>query len=87
VVVQRQILERLVALQRERRFAVLFVTHDLPLVTSIATRVGVMREGRLIEQGPTEELRRAPRHAYTRLLLSSFPLLAPLVEAQPEVRA
>ena len=78
VVVQRQILERLVALQRQRGFAILFITHDLPLLTSVATRIGILRDGQLVEVAPTERLCRAPRHPYTRLLLGSFPPLPPV---------
>jgi len=85
VVVQRQILERLVALQRQRGFAVLFITHDLPLLTSVATRIGILRDGRLVEVAATERLCRAPRHPYTRLLLSSFPPLPPLATERLEV--
>ena len=78
VVVQRQILEELLALQRARGFAILFITHDLPLLESVATRIGILRDGRLVEVAPTERLRHAPRHAYTRALLESFPPLPPL---------
>jgi ABC-type glutathione transport system ATPase component len=77
VVVQRQILERLLTLQRQRRFAVLFITHDLPLLLGIATRIGILSRGQLVEVAPAERLVRAPRHPYTRLLLSSFPPLPP----------
>src|SRR6185369_5796586 len=78
VVVQRQILEELLALQRARGFAILFITHDLPLLMSIAGRIGILRDGQLVEVAPTERLRHAPRHAYTRALLESFPPLPPL---------
>jgi peptide/nickel transport system permease protein len=75
VVVQRQILELLLALQAARGFAILFITHDLPLLESVATRIGILRDGRLVEVAPTERLRRAPRHPYTRELLQAFPVL------------
>jgi peptide/nickel transport system permease protein len=75
VVVQRQILERLTTLQRRLGFAVLFITHDLPLVMELATRVGVLHGGQLVDLAPTSELHAPERHAYTRLLLSSFPSL------------
>jgi ABC-type dipeptide/oligopeptide/nickel transport system ATPase component len=78
VVVQRQILEELLALQQARGFAILFITHDLPLLESVATRIGILRDGQLVEVAPTERLRRAPRHAYTRKLLESFPPLPPI---------
>jgi ABC-type dipeptide/oligopeptide/nickel transport system ATPase component/ABC-type dipeptide/oligopeptide/nickel transport system permease subunit len=78
VVVQRQILEQLLGLQAARGFAILFITHDLPLLESVATRIGILRDGRLVEVAPTERLRRAPRHPYTRELLASFPPLPPV---------
>jgi ABC-type dipeptide/oligopeptide/nickel transport system ATPase component/ABC-type dipeptide/oligopeptide/nickel transport system permease subunit len=77
VVVQRELLERLIALQRQLGFAILFISHDLPLVMSLATRIGVLRDGKLVELADTERLRTAPRHPYTRQLLSSFPSLPP----------
>jgi peptide/nickel transport system permease protein len=85
VVVQRQILERLVGLQRRRGFAILFITHDLPLLMSVATRIGILRDGKLVEIAATEQLRAAPRHPYTRELLSSFPPLPPVGEDAREV--
>jgi peptide/nickel transport system permease protein len=84
VVVQRRILEQLLALQKTRGFAMLFITHDLPLLMSIATRIGILRDGQLLEVAPADELRRAPRHPYTRLLLSSFPALPPVAEPAPK---
>lgn len=81
VVVQRQILEHLLSLQAARGFAILFITHDLPLLESVATRIGILRDGRLVEVAPTERLRRAPRHPYTRELLASFPPLPPVDSA------
>ncbi|MCU1280215.1 MAG: transporter ATP-binding protein, partial [bacterium] len=85
VVVQRQILEELLALQHARGFAILFITHDLPLLLSIATRIGILRDGRLVEVATTERLRRAPRHPYTRELLESFPPLPPIAAAARRV--
>jgi len=78
VVVQRQILERLVALQRELRFAVLFISHDLPLMMSVADRIGVLRDGQLVELATVEQLRTAPAASYTRVLLAAHPSLPPL---------
>jgi peptide/nickel transport system ATP-binding protein/peptide/nickel transport system permease protein len=85
VVVQRQILERLLALQAARGFAILFITHDLPLLLSVATRIGILRDGSLVEVETTERLRRAPRHPYTRQLLESFPPLPPIAAAAKRV--
>jgi len=73
VTIQRQIVDLLAELQREFGMAVLLITHDLPLVRSFADRVGVMRDGRLVETGTTEEVFASPRDAYTRRLIDSRP--------------
>ena len=71
--VRAQILALLDELQREQGLAVMLITHDLHLVRGFAQRVGVMQQGRLVEQGPTAEVFDRPQHAYTRALLASLP--------------
>src|SRR4051812_36127051 len=51
----------------------IYVTHDLAVVAQIATRIAVMYAGRIVEEGPAEEILRRPRHPYTRGLLTSIP--------------
>jgi len=75
VTVQKQILELIAELQRRRRMAMLFITHDLGLVGEIATRVLVMHQGEIREQGGVAEVFGAPRDAYTRALLAARPRL------------
>lgn len=75
VVVQKQILQRIDALRRERGFAVLFITHDMPLLLDMADRIAVMRHGKIVEQGTADALRGGASHAYTRALTSAFPPL------------
>ncbi len=77
VTVQKQILELLARLRRELGLALLFVTHDLGVVAQIADRVAVMYAGRVVEEGPTAEVLRQPRHPYTEGLLRAAPRLAP----------
>ncbi len=62
VVVEREILQRVLALQAARGFALLFITHDLGLLLELADRVGVMYAGQLIELAPVEALRQGGRH-------------------------
>ncbi|MDR2445460.1 MAG: dipeptide ABC transporter ATP-binding protein [Spirochaetaceae bacterium] len=71
VTIQAQILELIRSLQRELGMAALFITHDLNLARSIADRIAVMKEGRIIENGATDEIFERPREEYTRILLSA----------------
>lgn len=73
VSVQAQILNLMKELQQKFGLTYLFISHNLAVVRHMATSIGVMHLGRLVEQGPAEELFTAPRHPYTRLLLESVP--------------
>ena len=73
VSVQAQIVNLLLDLKREHGLALLFITHDLSLVRSIADRVLVMNAGKIVEEGPTADLFANPRHEYTRTLLAAVP--------------
>lgn len=73
VVVEREILARLLTLQAESGFAMVFITHDLALLLELATHVGVLYAGRMVELGPVQALRRGGRHPYTRGLLAALP--------------
>ncbi len=75
VSVQAAIVELLAALQREMGLGLLFVTHNLALIRSIAQEVAVMSEGRIIEFGTVEEVLESPRAPYTQKLLSDTPSL------------
>jgi microcin C transport system ATP-binding protein len=73
VTVQAQILTLLKQLQQRLGMAMLFITHDLGIVRKLADTVCVMKEGRIVEQGPVERVFTAPQHAYTRALLAAEP--------------
>ncbi|MEV6591681.1 ABC transporter ATP-binding protein [Streptomyces acidicola] len=73
VTVQAQILRLLADLQRQTRTGMVFITHDLAVISSIATRVLVMCRGEQVEYGTAEQVFSAPEHAYTRRLLESIP--------------
>ncbi len=71
------ILKLLDRLQRDLGLAYMFITHDLATVRSIADEVVVMQHGKVVEQGPKEEMFTPPHHPYTDLLLSSVPEMDP----------
>jgi peptide/nickel transport system ATP-binding protein len=75
VLVRAQILELLAELAARLRLAYLFVSHDLNVMRSIADRIYVMRQGRIVEYGPTEAVFSSPRHAYTEALIAATPKL------------
>ncbi len=74
--VRGEILQLMLKLVREEGVTILVVTHDLGLAWNIADRIAVMYLGRIVEEGPAEELLSNPRHPYTRALLSVVPEVA-----------
>jgi peptide/nickel transport system ATP-binding protein len=83
VTIQAEILRLLADLQREFGMALLLVTHDLGIVASVADRVAVMYAGEVVEEGTTEAVFAAPRHPYTRGLLSCIPIPGETPRGQP----
>jgi peptide/nickel transport system ATP-binding protein len=73
VITQARILQELASLRDKEQVAMLYITHDLAVVSEIANRIAVMYAGRIVEQGPPDEILRAPRHPYTRGLMASTP--------------
>jgi peptide/nickel transport system ATP-binding protein len=81
VTVQAHILRLLLSLQRRYGFACLFISHDLAVTQLVADRIAVMRRGRVVEQGPTTDLLRAPQQRYTQRLLAAAPVADPRRQA------
>ncbi|MGC9457145.1 MAG: ABC transporter ATP-binding protein [Halothiobacillaceae bacterium] len=81
VTLQGQIMDLLTELQEDFGMSLLLITHDLSLVENHADRVVVMRQGEIVEQGAVRSVFAAPKHEYTRMLLSARPV--PLVDPTP----
>ena len=86
VSVQAQVINLLEDLQEELGLTYIFVAHDLSVIRHIADRVLVMRHGRIVEQGPVENVFSAPKEDYTKLLLSAIPSPDPDIRLRLEDR-
>jgi peptide/nickel transport system ATP-binding protein len=75
VTVQKQILELLADLRKRFGLTMLFISHDLAVVSQVADRVAVMRHGEIVEEGSCAEIFRAAKHPYTRALLGAVPTM------------
>jgi oligopeptide/dipeptide ABC transporter ATP-binding protein len=82
VSIQAQIINLLEELQEELRLTYLFIAHDLSLIHHISDRVGVMYLGRIVEEGPTDDLYAQPLHPYTQALLAAIPSLSKATRRQ-----
>jgi len=80
VSVRAQVLDLVADLCRRYQLAFLFISHDLSVVRGVTDRVVVMQAGRLVEEGPTEEVFAKPHHPYTQALLAAVPRLPDLAE-------
>ncbi len=69
--VQAQVVDLLRELQQRKRLSFLFISHDLKVVRALANEIIVMRAGRIVEQGPADEVFQRPREPYTKALLAA----------------
>jgi peptide/nickel transport system ATP-binding protein len=84
VVVQDQILAEIRRLQIEMNLSLLYISHDISIISRACDRMGVMYAGQLLEYGPTDEVLEAPLHPYTQGLMRSYPrLIGPKERLQP----
>ncbi|MGI6496598.1 MAG: ABC transporter ATP-binding protein [Kiritimatiellia bacterium] len=86
LLVRAQVLNLLMELKERHGLSYLFITHDIGVVAHLADRIAVMHRGRIVEQGPAEELLSRPRHPYTQKLLSAVSP-APEAPSEPEASA
>jgi len=77
VSVQASVLELFQDLQKDLGFACLFISHDLAVVDLLSDRIAVMQHGRIVEQGPKEQILRNPKEEYTKRLLAAVPVPNP----------
>lgn len=85
VTVQKEIIKLLKELQQETQMSIVFISHDLALVSEIADRVLVMYKGEIVEQGPTAEIFRNPQQTYTKALIASRPSLDERLKRLPTI--
>ncbi len=81
VSVQAKIINTLLKLQKELNLTYLFITHDLSLMRNVSSRVAIMYLGKIAEIAPTESFFQNPQHPYTKMLLSSIPVVTEAEEA------
>ncbi|QYJ69119.1 ABC transporter ATP-binding protein [Flavobacterium litorale] len=86
VTVQKEIILLLKALQQETGMSIIFISHDLSLVSEIANRVLVMYKGEIVEQGTAEAVFNTPKHTYTKALISSRPSLDVRLKRLPTIQ-
>jgi len=86
VSVQARVIDLLQDLQKEHGLAYLFISHDMAVVEKVSHRVAVMYLGRIVEIGPTASVLHAPRHPYTRRLLSAVPMPDPTIRRVHQAR-
>ena len=72
VTIQRQIMELMVKLQEEMQLSILFISHDLNVVYQMCDRLLIMKDGKILEEGKTEELFQHPKESYTKQLLDTI---------------
>ncbi|WP_431133206.1 ABC transporter ATP-binding protein [Psychroserpens mesophilus] len=86
VTVQKDIIELLKQLQTEENMSILFISHDLALVSEISDRILVMYQGHIVEQGNVSDIFHNPQHTYTKALLSSKPSLDFRLKRLPTIK-
>ncbi len=87
VTIQSQILFEMQKLVRETGASLIWITHDLAVVAALADRIGVMRKGRLVEVGATEDVIARPQHPYTQALMKAIPGNSPRGQRLPTLSA
>ncbi len=87
VTVQKEILDLLKQLNKDLGISILFISHDLDVISQISDRVIVMKDGRIVEQGNIEQIFKAPKDSYTMRLIASKPPLGVKLDRLPKPRS
>ena len=74
---KNEMIQLLAGLHRERKFALVVISHELPVIANLTSRIMVMYKGKIVEEGKTKDVLKAPQHTYTRGLINSSPALNP----------
>lgn len=82
VSVQARVLALLTEIQKQQKFAILFISHDLAVVDMLSDRIAVMNHGKIVEQGSTDQILRNPQHPYTQRLIAAVPVPDPEEQRQ-----
>src|SRR5690554_6976443 len=86
VTVQKEIILLLKQLQAEQDMSIIFISHDLSLVSEISDRILVMYQGEIVEQGPVQQIFKDPEHIYTKALINSKPSLDVRLKRLPTIK-
>ncbi len=86
VTVQKEIISLLKQLQKDEDMSILFISHDLSLVSEIANRILVMYQGKIVEQGTANNIFHQPKHTYTQALINSRPQLGERLKRLPTIK-
>ena len=73
VIVEREILSKIIQLRKELDFTILFITHDLNLLLEFADRIAIMKDGEMIEMNTVEKIKKGGKHSYTKRLIGALP--------------
>ena len=73
VIVEREILSKIIQLRKELDFTILFITHDLNLLLEFADRIAIMKDGEMIEMNTVEKIKKGGKHFYTKKLIGALP--------------
>ena len=86
VTVQKEIISLLKQLQKDGGMSILFISHDLSLVSELADRILVMYQGKIVEQGTAFDIFKNPKHSYTQALINSRPQLGQRLKHLPTIK-